>query len=207
MPNFSSKNDEKIIANMLQIHKKIEAERIKAGLTQDEVAEKLGIKRSTYQYWEKKTPGVDKLKQVAKVLGKPESYFLNGDDENFGTQQKTDYINTNSLPGTATLQDLLNEKDQRIKDIETSRQKIESLLAEANEEKRQLIATLRENMRLQEQQLKTMEANLVRGHDEIKGLLFSSNKYWEDVLIGEVGLLSGKRKVVGKKAGISRPGK
>jgi hypothetical protein len=113
----------------------------------------------------------------------------------------------NSLPGTATLQDLLNEKDQRIKDIETSRQKIESLLAEANEEKRQLIATLRENMRLQEQQLKTMEANLVRGHDEIKGLLFSSNKYWEDVLIGEVGLLSGKRKVVGKKAGISRPGK
>lgn len=71
---------------MLQIHKKIESERIKAGLTQDEMAEKLGIKRSTYQYWEKKTPGVDKLKQVARVLGKSESYFLTGNDENIGKQ-------------------------------------------------------------------------------------------------------------------------
>jgi transcriptional regulator with XRE-family HTH domain len=84
MPNFSSNNDEKNIASMLQINQKIETERIKAGLTQDEMAEKLGIKRSTYQYWEKKTPGIDKLKQVARALGKPENYFLTDTDENIG---------------------------------------------------------------------------------------------------------------------------
>jgi DNA-binding XRE family transcriptional regulator len=40
---------------MLQIHQKIEQARISAGLTQDEMAERLGVKRSTYQYWEQKT--------------------------------------------------------------------------------------------------------------------------------------------------------
>lgn len=70
---------------MLQIHEKIEAERIKAGLTQDEMAEKLGIKRSTYQYWEKNTPKVDKVKAVAEALGKPADYFFVTPDEKFVT--------------------------------------------------------------------------------------------------------------------------
>lgn len=68
---------------MLQIHEKIEQARVSAGLTQDQMAEKLGIKRSTYQYWEKKTPGIDKIKQVAKVLSLPNDYFLGRSDENF----------------------------------------------------------------------------------------------------------------------------
>jgi transcriptional regulator with XRE-family HTH domain len=182
-------------------------------LTQEDVAKRLGISQRAYAFYEDETndriPKPKRLAQLGEALNIPINtlmrHYSNGIEEKIA--EKEEAINTNPLPGSATLQDLLNEKDQRIKDIEASRQKIESLLAEANEEKRQLIATLRENMRLQEQQLKTMEANLVRGHDEIKGLLFSSNKYWEDVLIGEVGLLSGKRKVVGKKAGISRPGK
>jgi transcriptional regulator with XRE-family HTH domain len=182
-------------------------------LTQEDVAKRLGISQRAYAFYEDETndriPKPKRLAQLGEALNIPINtlmrHYSNGIEEKIA--EKEEAINTNPLPGSATLQDLLNEKDQRIKDIEASRQKIESLLAEANEEKRQLIATLRENMRLQEQQLKSMEANLVRGHDEIKGLLFSSNKYWEDVLIGEVGLLSGKRKVVGKKAGISRPGK
>jgi transcriptional regulator with XRE-family HTH domain len=182
-------------------------------LTQEDVAKRLGISQRAYAFYEDETndriPKPKRLAQLGEALNIPINtlmrHYSNGIEEK--TAEKEEAVNGHPLPGSATLQDLLNEKDQRIKDIESSRQKIESLLAEANEEKRQLIATLRENMRLQEQQLKTMEANLVRGHDEIKGLLFSSNKYWEDVLIGEVGLLSGKRKVVGKKAGISRPGK
>lgn len=61
---------------MLQIHQKIEQARVSAGLSQEEMAEKLGIKRSTYQYWEKKTPKIESVRAVARVLGLPESYFL-----------------------------------------------------------------------------------------------------------------------------------
>ncbi len=68
---------------MLQIHEKIEIERNRAGLSQDEIAAKLEIKRSTYQYWEKVTPGIEKIKRVAKVLGLPEDYFFVTPDEIF----------------------------------------------------------------------------------------------------------------------------
>lgn len=78
LPNISSKNDENIITTMLQIHEKIEQARVSAGLTQLEMAEKLGIKRSTYQYWEQKTPKMENILAVAKVLGLPKEYFLGG---------------------------------------------------------------------------------------------------------------------------------
>lgn len=65
----------------MQIHKKIEQARLSAGLTQDEMAEKLGIKRSTYQYWEKITPSIDKIKKVAKALKLSEDYFFGDKDE------------------------------------------------------------------------------------------------------------------------------
>lgn len=65
----------------MQIHKKIEQARLSAGLTQDEMAEKLGIKRSTYQYWEKITPSIDKIKKVAKALKLSEDYFFGEKDE------------------------------------------------------------------------------------------------------------------------------
>src|SRR5579871_6136557 len=62
---------------MLHINKKIEQAMVAANLTQDELAQKLGIKRSTYQYWEKKTPTIDKIKAVTKALNLPEDYFFN----------------------------------------------------------------------------------------------------------------------------------
>lgn len=67
---------------MLQIHERIKAERIKAKLSEDELAEKIGIGRTTYQYWEKKTPAVDKIEQVAEALGLPKDYFFVKNDEN-----------------------------------------------------------------------------------------------------------------------------
>lgn len=66
---------------MLQIHEQIKNERLKRRLTEDEVAGKLNITRTTYQYWEKKTPSVDKVKRVAKALGLPEDYFFGKKDE------------------------------------------------------------------------------------------------------------------------------
>lgn len=74
----------------MQIHEKIKRARILADLTEEEMAEKLGIKRSTYQYWEKKTPSLDKIKQVAEVLGLPDDYFFISDDE--GDTVNNDFI-------------------------------------------------------------------------------------------------------------------
>ena len=65
---------------MLQIHEKIEQARISAGFTQEQMANKLDISRTTYIYWERKTPSIDKIKKVAEVLDLPVEYFL---DENF----------------------------------------------------------------------------------------------------------------------------
>lgn len=66
----------------MQIHEKIEQARVSAGLSQEEMAEKLGIGRSTYQYWEKKTPSIDKILKVAKALNLSDDYFFGDDDEN-----------------------------------------------------------------------------------------------------------------------------
>jgi HTH-type transcriptional regulator, cell division transcriptional repressor len=66
---------------MLQIHEKIEQARVSAGLTQDEMAEKLNVKRSTYQYWEQKTPSIDKIKAVARALNLSDDYFFGSSDE------------------------------------------------------------------------------------------------------------------------------
>lgn len=80
-------NDENIFEQMLQIYQRIEQERISAGLTQEQMAEKLGIERSTYQYWEKKTPSTEKIIRVAKALGLPEDYFFVSKDENSNGSQ------------------------------------------------------------------------------------------------------------------------
>jgi len=68
---------------MLQIHEKLRVAREKAGLTQDELAARLGIERSTYQYWETKTPSIDKIKRVAVALKLAEDYFFVTKDEDF----------------------------------------------------------------------------------------------------------------------------
>lgn len=65
----------------MQIHERIKTERIKAGLTEAQIADKLGVKRSTYQYWEKETPAIDKIKAVARALGLNDEYFFRIDDQ------------------------------------------------------------------------------------------------------------------------------
>jgi transcriptional regulator with XRE-family HTH domain len=56
---------------MLQIHENIKQQRILAGLSEEEMSKRLGIKRSTYQYWEKETPHLSKIMRVAEVLNIP----------------------------------------------------------------------------------------------------------------------------------------
>lgn len=75
---------------MSSIHQKIKNQRIKAGLTEDDMAEKLGIPRSTYQYWEQKTPKVDKIRSIAKALSLPEDYFFIENDEKAETDKQSE---------------------------------------------------------------------------------------------------------------------
>lgn len=81
-------NDEIIFETMLQIHKKIKQARLSASLTESQMAEKLGIERTTYQYWEKKTPSLEKIKMVASVLNLEIDYFL-GSNDKLGSNIKT----------------------------------------------------------------------------------------------------------------------
>ena len=53
---------------MLQIHENIKQQRVLAGLSEDDMADRLGIGRSTYQYWERVTPHLQKIKRVAIAL-------------------------------------------------------------------------------------------------------------------------------------------
>lgn len=58
--------------------------RKEAGLTQEEVAKKLGISRPAYTYWEKgeKRPTPDKLIQIASLFGVSTDYLLNSNTTN-----------------------------------------------------------------------------------------------------------------------------
>lgn len=66
---------------MLQISEKLKQARLSAKLSQDELAKKLGIKRSTYQYWEENPPSLAKLQKVIKVLNLPQDYFFPSEDK------------------------------------------------------------------------------------------------------------------------------
>lgn len=68
MPNISSLFVNIIFEQVLQITEKIKQARTSAGLTQGQLAKIIGVKRSTYQYWEEKTPGLDKIQLVEKAL-------------------------------------------------------------------------------------------------------------------------------------------
>jgi len=87
----------------MQIHEKIRQARLSAGLSPEELANKIGVARTTYLYWEDKTPSVKRIKQIEKALNLKEGYFFNGSDE------KTDKEETPSEPSQETHQSLLDK--------------------------------------------------------------------------------------------------
>ena len=74
--------------------------RMKAGLTQQALADRLGVVRNTVLYWEsdKKNPSIDTLKEICRVLGIPVSELLRGDmsarDLNADERQLVDKFDT-----------------------------------------------------------------------------------------------------------------
>jgi transcriptional regulator with XRE-family HTH domain len=120
---------------MLQIHEKIERARVSAGLSQKEMAEKLGIKRSTYQYWEKITPGLDKINQVARVLKLPNDYFFGKSDE---TEQAPKQDNDEKVSSTMDAIRSLVESNKALSDANKTLADAHLIIAKGNEELIQL---------------------------------------------------------------------
>lgn len=73
----------------MQINERIKREREKAGLKPGQLAKTLGIPRTTYLYWESATPDVEKIKSVARALGKDENYFFEQIDEKTDESDET----------------------------------------------------------------------------------------------------------------------
>jgi transcriptional regulator with XRE-family HTH domain len=66
----------------LQIGVNIREARTSAGLSQDEVAKKLGVKRTTYANWEGNIePTISVLKQIAKIFDKNYIELIEGEGE------------------------------------------------------------------------------------------------------------------------------
>jgi transcriptional regulator with XRE-family HTH domain len=139
---------------MLKIHQRIKNERVAAGLTEDEMAEKLNIGRSTYQYWEKKDPSIDKIKLVAKALGKDEDYFFIKNDEN--------HIN---LPIPQVNEDpAVYNKELPVGDLGVTLKDYVTLLIEtknkAEEREQRLLALLEKDMSVLKTNSETIQADL-----------------------------------------------
>jgi transcriptional regulator with XRE-family HTH domain len=64
---------------MLQICQNIAQARLSRGLSQEKMAEQVGVKRATYKNWEAGTePGLSEIKTIAKALEIPAYKLLEG---------------------------------------------------------------------------------------------------------------------------------
>lgn len=63
----------------MEFHEELKAARIKTGLTQQQIADELGITKSTYCGYEtaKRSPDPQRIKQLAKVLHVSADELLN----------------------------------------------------------------------------------------------------------------------------------
>ena len=164
----------------MQIHQRIKKERLKQKLSEEEVANRLEIKRSTYQYWETTTPSIEKIKAVAKALGFEENYFFvttENDDENNGNRSDENLSNKSGIEHntqvagtvlhgqvvlveakdlTASYERLIEEKERIIKIIEAH-------AAKAEKEKDRLLTII-------EKQLTDLKSNSEEMAEDIEAL-------------------------------------
>jgi transcriptional regulator with XRE-family HTH domain len=176
LTNFSSFFDDFIFVTSMQIHELIKTERLKAGLTEDQIADKLGIPRATYQNWEKKTPAVEKIRSVSKVLNLPKDYFFINSDEESGNNE---YIIDSEINGGMVQEPaaqyevkgavyegknfflaLLEEKDRSIKKAEEVAKKMESIYEDAKNEKGKLLNQVDKLADIIDNTLKDISSNL-----------------------------------------------
>jgi transcriptional regulator with XRE-family HTH domain len=70
-----------------QLGERIAQARLQAGLTQKQLADKLGTTQRVVTYWEREAVGLraDQLAQLAEALGVSADYFLGRDEKRRGT--------------------------------------------------------------------------------------------------------------------------
>jgi transcriptional regulator with XRE-family HTH domain len=129
---------------MLQIHKKIELARKAAGLSQEQLADKLEISRSTYQYWEQKTPSIDKIEGVAEALGLQKDYFFVTPDEYFIKQQEV--VNPDEKKEAEKITNEGNWLAAFIEEKEARRKEAEQRAELAEKEKDRLLTIIEKNL-------------------------------------------------------------
>lgn len=96
---------------MMQIHEKIKQARLSARLTQQEIADKIGIKRSTYQYWEQETPSMENIKQVQIALKLPDDYFFVNSDEGTGKEETPGRVYLEESVRYLSMTEMINAKN------------------------------------------------------------------------------------------------
>lgn len=161
----------------MQIHERIKNERIKANLSEEDMAAKLEIPRATYQYWEKKTPSIDKIKAVARVLNKPDDYFFITYDEKIKTDQIISVVsepseeykkNDSKINEKEALYDaLLEEKERVIKKAEEFAKKMEAHYDDAKHEKAQLLNIINNALKEISKNLSDTAANLAHNRQDL----------------------------------------
>jgi len=169
----------------MQIYERIKNARLKSGLTPEALAEKIGVPRTTYLYWEESTPKPEKVMSVAIALGLPENYFfISGDDEkedtidektadNFGTHQvsephveyikpsnnSADYLAGRLAEKEATIEQI----EKRIQDALSFAKKMEAHYLDSKSEKDRLY-------KIVEDYLKDIHANSNKSKEAIQNL-------------------------------------
>lgn len=145
------------------------------------MADKLGIPRTTYLYWETKTPDVEKVKAVARALGKPENFFFDKNDESveYKTVENIDsQVNEGPLEyevkgkwysgKDAFITALLEEKDRAIKKAEENARKLESFYEDAKNEKGRLLNQVDKLADIIDNTLKEISVNLREAASNLK---------------------------------------
>jgi len=115
----------------MKIGKTLVALRKKRGITQDQIADNLGIKRARYNSWENDIakPGLEMLDKIADFYGVNTDYIL-GRDVNSNTDQLSD-IDEEVRVIARNIQDLNSGDKDLLKDlIHTMRQRGKKALDE-----------------------------------------------------------------------------
>lgn len=145
----------------MHIHERIRQERLSAHLTEDEMASKLKIKRSTYQYWEKKDPKIENIKKVAQVLGKPDDYFFIKHDEKDEIQEQ---------PVSKELHELI-ESNRTLAESNKTQAEANKIQAEANNKLAHAHAELISMLKAKEGEISSDVQRFVLTQAEILALL------------------------------------
>ena len=83
--------------NLTRLAQNLYRLRHQLGLTQQQVANAVGVKRSTYAYYERNTtPPTEVLERIAKAFGVAPGLLLFPDDTNYDTSTLNDYTAQNN---------------------------------------------------------------------------------------------------------------